>query len=162
MRTDQNGAVLAGQHAVALGAAAGAPAELALAVTPIERAVHLGALNPDAAQFVPVSNRVMRGLRGINLLLPLCGGCLRCQTLRLCGACSLAGSAGSLLLGCFCGSLTGCCLTGRSGSCLGLPLPIFGEDQRRTDADADRQRQRAEGKTSRQPGVHVRFSRAAR
>ena len=104
----------------------------------------------------------MRGLGGIDLLLPLCGGCLRCQTLHLCGACGLAGSAGCLLLGCFCGSLIGCCLTGRSGSCLGLPLPVLGENQRRTDADADRQRQRAEGKTSRQPGVHVRLSRAAR
>ena len=162
MRTDQNGAVLAGQHTVTLGAAAGAPAELALAVSPVERAVHLGALDPDAAQLIPVANCIMRGLRGIDLLLPLCGGRLRCQTLRLCGACSLAGSAGSLLLGGFCSSLTGCCLTGRGGSRLGLPLPVFGEDKRRTDADADRQRQRAEGKASRQPGVHARFSRAAR
>lgn len=74
MPADKDCAVLAGQDAVTLGAAASAAAKLALAVTPIEGAVHVCAFDPDAAQLIAVLHAVVLGLRSGDLLGTLRGG----------------------------------------------------------------------------------------
>ena len=75
MPADKDCAVLAGQDAVTLGAAASAAAKLALAVAPIEGAVHICAFDPDAAQLIAVLHAVVLGLRSGDLLGTLRGGC---------------------------------------------------------------------------------------
>lgn len=75
MPTDKDCAVLAGQDAVTLGAAARTAAKLALAVAPIEGAVHVCAFDPDAAQLIAVLHAVVLGLRSSDLLGTLRGGC---------------------------------------------------------------------------------------
>ena len=72
------------------------------------------------------------------------------------------GGAGGLLLGGFGGGLAGCSRTGR-GSSFGSSLPVFGDDQRRRYADADSQRQCAEGQALYHPfAAHALCSRLAR
>lgn len=75
MPADKDCAVLAGQDAVTLGAAACTAAKLALAVAPIEGAVHVCAFDPDAAQLIAVLHTVVLGLRSGDLLGTLRGGC---------------------------------------------------------------------------------------
>lgn len=75
MPADKDCAVLAGQDAVTLGAAARTAAKLTLAVAPIEGAVHICAFDPDAAQLIAVLHAVVLGLRSSDLLGTLRGGC---------------------------------------------------------------------------------------
>ena len=75
MPADKDCTVLAGQDAVTLGASASAAAKLALAVAPIEGAVHVCAFDPDAAQLIAVLHAVVLGLRSGDLLGTLRGGC---------------------------------------------------------------------------------------
>lgn len=75
MPADKDCAVLAGQDAVTLGAAARTAAKLTLAVAPIEGAVHVCAFDPDAAQLIAVLHAVVLGLRSGDLLGTLRGGC---------------------------------------------------------------------------------------
>lgn len=163
MPTDKDCAVLAGQDAVTLGAAASAAAKLALAVAPIEGAVHVCAFDPDAAQLIAVLHAVVLGLRSGDLFGTLRGGCFGGQAFFLLTGClgGFTGGAGSLLLGGF-GGLAGSSGTGRSGS-FGSSLPVFGDDQRRRYADADGQRQCAEGQALCHPSAaHALCSRLAR
>ena len=163
MPADKDCAVLAGQDAVTLGAAARTAAKLTLAVAPIEGAVHVCAFDPDAAQLIAVLHAVVLGLRSGDLLGTL-RGCFGGQAFFLLtgGLGGFTGGAGSLLLGGFGGGLTGCSGTGRSGS-FGSSLPVFGDDQRRRYADADGQRQCAEGQALCHPfAAHALCSRLAR
>lgn len=164
MPADKDCAVLAGQDAVTLGAAARTAAKLTLAVAPIEGAVHVCAFDPDAAQLFAVLHAVVLGLRSGDLLGTLRGGCFGGPAFFLLTGClgGFTGGAGSLLLGGFGGGLTGCSGTGRSGS-FGSSLPVFGDDQRRRYADADGQRQCAEGQALCHPfAAHALCSRLAR
>lgn len=163
MPADKDCAVLAGQDAVTLGAAARTAAKLTLAVAPIEGAVHVCAFDPDAAQLIAVLHAVVLGLRSGDLLGTLRGGCFGGQAFFLLTGCfgGFTGGAGSLLLGGF-GCLAGSSGTGRSGS-FGRSLPVFGDDQRRRYADADGQRQCAEGQALCHPfAAHALCSRLAR
>ena len=163
MPTDKDCAVFAGQDAVTLGAAARAAAKLTLAVAPIEGTVHVCAFDPDAAQLIAVLHAVVLDLRSGDLLGTLRGGCFGGQALFLLtgGLGGFTGGAGSLLLGGF-GGLAGSSGTGRSGS-FGSSLPVFGDDQRRRYADADGQRQCAEGQALCHPfAAHALCSRLAR
>lgn len=163
MPADKDCAVFAGQDAVTLGAAARTAAKLTLAVAPIEGAVHVCALDPDAAQLIAVLHAVVLGLRSGDLLGTLRGGCFGGQAFFLLTGClgGFTGGAGSLLLGGF-GGLAGSSGTGRSGS-FGSSLPVFGDDQRRRYADADGQRQCAEGQALCHPfAAHALCSRLAR
>ena len=163
MPADKDCAVLAGQDAVTLGAAARTAAKLTLAVAPIEGAVHVCAFDPDAAQLIAVLHAVVLGLRSGDLLGTLRGGCFGGQAFFLLTGClgGFTGGAGSLLLGGF-GGLAGSSGTGRSGS-FGSSLPVFGDDQRRRYADADGQRQCAEGQALCHPfAAHALCSRLAR
>lgn len=163
MPADKDCAVLAGQDAVTLGAAARAAAKLALAVAPIEGAVHICAFDPDAAQLIAVLHAVVLGLRSGDLLGTLRGGFFGGPAFFLLTGClgGFTGGAGSLLLGGF-GGLAGSSGTGRSGS-FGSSLPVFGDDQRRRYADADGQRQCAEGQALYHPfAAHALCSRLAR
>lgn len=164
MPADKDCAVLAGQHAVILGAAARTAAKLALAVAPIEGTVHVCAFDPDTAQLIAVLHAVVLGLRSGNLLGTLRGGCFGGQAFFLLTGClgGFTGGAGSLLLGGFGGGLAGSSGTGRIGS-FGSSLPVFGDDQRRRYADADGQRQCAEGQALCHPfAAHALCSRLAR
>lgn len=163
MPADKDCAVLAGQDAVTLGAAARAAAKLTLAVAPIEGTVHVCAFDPDAAQLIAVLHAVVLGLRSGDLLGTLRGGCFGGQAFFLLTGClgGFTGGAGGLLLDGF-GGLTGCSGTGRSGS-FGCSLPVFGDDQRRRYANADGQRQCAEGQALCHPfAAHALCSRLAR
>ena len=163
MPADKDCAVLAGQDAVTLGAAASAAAKLALAVAPIEGAVHVCAFDPDAAQLIAVLHAVVLGLRSGDLLGTLRGGFFGGPAFFLLtgGLGGFTGGAGSLLLGGF-GGLAGSSGTGRSGS-FGSSLPVFGDDQRRRYADADGQRQCTEGQALCHPSAaHALCSRLAR
>lgn len=164
MPADKDCAVLAGQDAVTLGAAARAAAKLTLAVAPIEGTVHVCAFDPDAAQLIAVLHAVVLGLRSGDLLGTLRGGCFGGQAFFLLTGClgGFTGGAGSLLLGGFGGGLAGSSGTGRIGS-FGSSLPVFGDDQRRRYADADGQRQCAEGQALCHPfAAHALCSRLAR
>ena len=106
----------------------------------------------------------MLGLRSGDLLSTLRGGCFGGQAFFLLTGClgGFTGGAGSLLLGGFGGGLAGSSGTGRSGS-FGSSLPVFGDDQRRRNADADGQRQCAEGQALFHPfAAHALCSRLAR
>ena len=161
MPADKDRAVLAGQHAVTLGSAACTAAELGLAVAPIEVAVDVGSLDPDAAQLIAVLDAVA-GIQGSGYLFrTLGGGSFGGKAFvfgLLCGlGRSLTGSAGRFFFGCAGGGLAG-------RSCFGGLLLVFRDDERRRDADAHGQRQRTEDQPYDEPSAagHAWCSRLAR
>ena len=169
MPADKDRAVLAGQHAVTLGSAACTAAELGLAVAPIEVAVNVGSLDPDAAQLIAVLDAVA-GIQGSGYLFRTLGGGrfggkafvfgLLCGLGR-----SLTGSAGRFFFGSAGRFFFGCAGGGLAGrSCFGGLLLVFRDDERRRDADAHGQRQRTEDQPYDEPSAagHAWWSRLAR
>ena len=144
MRTDEDGAVLAGQHAVALGAAACAAAEFGFVVAKVKAAVYIGSLDPDAAELIAVLGGFVGGGGRSDLVSTLLLGFF------LSAGGFLGGRLGSgFTLGCGLGRARGNVAFGLLVRTLG----IGGNDQQNSCCHAYSQCQAADQQAALQPSL---------